>query len=174
VVVDVSAVHPAAAKYAQTASQINGTAAAAKDNEKQAQYGAGEETLAAGFTPILTEWYGRMMSRIAHAFLKSLFDAAMSSAVVRSDMMIVACRAGACRELGVALTQVKRWFMGKFLLCMPRQDAQQPQWSCGALTACFDVAFDSYSSFSFVIACMLRTCTRFALHMLRWMGKVCI
>jgi hypothetical protein len=99
IVADVSVVHPAASKFVRAAAQTDGAAAAGRDREKRLKYGVGEQIAAGGFTPLSTETYSRMSS-VAHTFLKSLTDAAMSSASAGSELTITAFRANALRECG--------------------------------------------------------------------------
>jgi hypothetical protein len=90
--------------FLRAAAQADGAAAAERDREKRLKYGVGEQIAAVGFTPLSTETYGRMSS-VAHAFFKSLTDAAMSSASAGSELTAAAFRASALRELSVALTR---------------------------------------------------------------------
>jgi hypothetical protein len=68
------------------------------------KYGVGEQIAAGGFTLLSTETCGGMSSG-AHTFLKSLTDAAMSSAAAGSEVTVTAFRASALHELSVALTR---------------------------------------------------------------------
>jgi hypothetical protein len=65
-------------------AQTDGAAAQGRDREKRLKYGVGEQLAAGGFTPLSTETHGRMSS-VAHTFLKSVTDAAMSSAAAGGD-----------------------------------------------------------------------------------------
>jgi hypothetical protein len=104
IVADVSVVYPAASRFLRAAVQTDGAAAAVRDRGKRLKYGVGEQMAAGGFTPPSTETSGRMSS-VAHAFLKSLTDAAMSSAEAESKVTVTAFRATALREVSVALTR---------------------------------------------------------------------
>jgi hypothetical protein len=103
-VADVSAVYPAAGNYRRQASATDGAAAATRNQEKRTKYEVGAHRAPLGFTPLTTETYGRMRAP-AHAFLQKLASAAASSALAGSEVTTSAFKAGALRELGVALVQ---------------------------------------------------------------------
>jgi hypothetical protein len=103
-IADVSAVHPAGYRLLRAAAQTDGAAAAVRDRENRLMYGVGEQIAAGGFTPLSTESYGRISS-VAHAFPKSLMDAAMPSAAAGSEVTVTTFGANALRELSVALTR---------------------------------------------------------------------
>lgn len=104
VVTDVSVVHPAAQTYVRAASQTDGAAAAARDQAKRLKYGVGTQPTSHGFIPLTTETYGRL-SQPAHSFLKTLATAAASSASAGAEVTTSAFKAGALRELSVALVR---------------------------------------------------------------------
>jgi hypothetical protein len=104
VVTDVSAVHPAANSFLQQAAHTAGAAASARDAANSSKYGGGGQVAGCTFAPLSIESYGCLGWR-AMQFLRTLADAAASSATAGLDITTSSFVTGALRELSVALVK---------------------------------------------------------------------
>jgi hypothetical protein len=106
VVTDVSVVHSAANSFFQQAAHTAGAAAFVMDAAKSHKYGGSRQVAGGSFTPLSMESYGRL-GWLAMQLLRTLADAAASSATAGSDITTSTFVTGALCELSVALVKGK-------------------------------------------------------------------